>query len=212
MRRLLLVLAAILALVLGYLHMQRGPVTNGASQAPAARTGQDGALKSGEFTPAAPAPDFSLAGSNGRPIKLSDYRGKVVALGFGFTSCPQICPTTLLQLAEVRKKLGAEGADFQVIYITVDPARDTAVRMRDYVTGFDASFMGATGSAAELAEVRKLYGATSSEVRGQDGQVLGFNHTSSVFLIDRSGRLRSMSPYGRAVDDVVHDVRILLKG
>jgi protein SCO1 len=212
MRRLLLVLAAILALVLGYLQMRKPSGETGSGTVSPALPGQAASLKSGEFSPAGPAPDFTLDGSHGRPLKLSDHRGKVVALGFGFTSCPQICPTTLLELAEARKKLGADGADFQVIYVTVDPANDTAARMRDYVTGFDPSFLGATGSASQLDAVRKLYGATASEVKGPDGKVLGFNHTSSVFLIDRGGKLRSMSPYGRSVDDLVHDVRILLKG
>jgi protein SCO1/2 len=162
------------------------------------------ALKSGEFSPPRMAPDFTLQGSTGKPLKLSDYRGKVVALGFGFTSCPAICPTTLAELAAVKTKLGAQGKDFQVVYVTVDPERDTAERMRSYLTAFDPTFVGATGSAAQLAEVRKEYGVTAVKAGS------GFNHSSFVYLVDRSGKLRALSPYGRAVDDVVHDVRVLL--
>jgi protein SCO1/2 len=166
------------------------------------------ALKSGEFSPPRMAPDFTLQGSNGKSIKLSDYRGKVVALGFGFTSCPVVCPTTLAELAAVKNKLGAQGKDFQVMYVTVDPERDTADRMHAYLTAFDASFLGATGPAAQLAAVRKDYGVTAA--RTGSGANYGFNHSSFVYLIDRSGKLRALSPYGRAVDDVVHDVRVLL--
>ena len=162
------------------------------------------ALKSGEFSPPRLAPDFTLQGSTGKPLKLSDYRGKVVALGFGFTSCPAICPTTLAELAAVKTKLGTQGKDFQVVYVTVDPERDTAERMRTYLTAFDPTFVGATGPAAQLAEVRKAYGVTAVKTGS------GFNHSSFVYLIDRSGKLRALSPYGRAVDDVVHDVRVLL--
>ena len=166
------------------------------------------ALKSGEFSPPRMAPDFTLQGSTGKSLKLSDYRGKVVALGFGFTSCPAVCPTTLAELAAVKTKLGAQGKDFQVVYVTVDPERDTAERMRAYLTAFDPTFVGATGPAAQLAEVRKEYGVTST--RTGSGAHYGFNHSSFVYLIDKSGKLRALSPYGRAVDDVVHDVRVLL--
>jgi protein SCO1/2 len=166
------------------------------------------ALKSGEFSPPRMAPDFTLQGSTGKPLKLSDYRGKVVALGFGFTSCPAVCPTTLAELAAVKTKLGAQGKDFQVVYVTVDPARDTADRMRAYLTAFDPTFVGATGPDAQLAAVRKDYGVSAT--RTGSGAHYGFNHSSFVYLIDRSGKLRALSPYGRAVDDVVHDVRVLL--
>lgn len=170
------------------------------------------ALKSGEFSPPRMAPDFTLQGSTGKPLKLSDYRGKVVALGFGFTSCPAVCPTTLAELAAVKSKLGAQGKDFQVVYVTVDPERDTLERMRAYLTAFDPTFVGATGPAAQLAEVRKEYGVTAVRTGNGagSGANYGFNHSSFVYLVDRSGKLRALSPYGRAVDDVVHDVRVLL--
>lgn len=168
-------------------------------------------LKSGEFSPPRLAPDFKLPGSSGKTLSLGDYRGKVVALGFGFTACPEVCPTTLAELAAARKQLGADGKDFQVIYITVDPARDTPQVMHAYVTGFDPSFVGATGTQAQLSEVNKQYGITASKVGPGTGGAYGMNHSSFVYLIDRSGKLRALSPYGRKVDDLVHDVRALLK-
>jgi protein SCO1/2 len=166
------------------------------------------ALKSGEFSPPRAAPELDLQGSNGKPLRLADFRGKVVALGFGFTSCPAVCPTTLADLAAVKTRLGARGKDFQVVYVTVDPERDTAERMRVWLAAFDPGFVGGTGSASQLAAVRKQYGITAT--RTGAGAHYGFNHSSFVYLIDKAGKLRALSPYGRAVDDVVHDVRALL--
>jgi len=163
-------------------------------------------LKTGEFSPPAMAPDFSLPGTHGKTLKLSDYRGKVVALGFGFTSCHEVCPTTLAELASIRKQLGAASADFQVVYVTVDPAKDTPKVMKAYVTGFDPSFLGATGTATQLEAVRKQYGAFAA--KGKPGD--GMDHSSFVYLIDRTGKLRGISPYGTPVADVLHDVHVLL--
>ena len=99
------------------------------------------ALRTGTFDPPREAPGFSLQGSNGAPVRLSAYRGKVVALGFGYTSCPDVCPTTLADLAKARKKLGKPAGDFQVIYVTVDPERDSAALLRTYLGAFDPTFL-----------------------------------------------------------------------
>src|SRR5688572_21648688 len=116
------------------------------------------ALKAGVFEPPAAAPDFSLHASTGGEQALANYRGKVVLLGFGFTSCPEVCPTTLAVLAQARKRLGVQGKQVQVVYVTVDPERDDAGRMRAYLGGFDPSFVGGTGTPAQLAAVREKYG------------------------------------------------------
>ena len=176
---------------------------------PAIAAGAPG-LTSGEFSPPRMAPDFTLQGSNGKPVKLADYRGKVVALGFGFTSCPAVCPTTLAELAAAREQLGSLGKDFQVVYVTVDPERDTAERMHAYLSAFDPTFVGATGAPAQLAAVRQQYGVTAVKVQQGGPDNYGYNHSSFVYLVDRAGKLRALSPYGRKVDDVVHDVRALL--
>ena len=169
-------------------------------------------LKSGVFKPARLAPDFSLRGSDGSELKLSRYRGKVVALGFGYTSCPDVCPTTLAELAETRKRLGAAGKEFQVVYVTVDPERDSTERLHKYLGAFDPTFIGATGTNEELAAVRKAYGivATKVPIEGVPSAYL-VHHSSFVYLIDREGSLRAMSPYGRNVDDVASDVKALFK-
>lgn len=164
-------------------------------------------LKAGVFDPPRAAPDFTLPGSDGSDLKLSRYRGKVVLLGFGFTSCVAVCPITLGTLAAAHKKLGARGSDVQVVYITVDPERDDAPRMKKYLSAFDPTFIGGTGSDAQLAAVRKDYGIAAEKVAGPDGS---YTHSSFVYLIDREGRLRALMPYGHSAEDYVHDVGILL--
>jgi protein SCO1/2 len=169
-------------------------------------------LKSGVFNPPRSAPDFSLRGSDGAELKLSRYRGKVVALGFGYTFCPDVCPTTLMELADARRKLGAAGKDFQVVYVTVDPERDSAEHLRKYLAAFDPSFVGATGTAEQLAAVRKAYGILVSK-KTFEGSKSGYlvHHSSYVYLIDREGMLRAMMPFGRSTDAIAHDVNALLK-
>ena len=171
----------------------------------------DGKLKAGVFDPPRQAPDFSLSGSNGDELTLSRYRGKVVLLGFGFTSCAYVCPTTLSTLAKARKKLGSSGNDLQVVYVTVDPERDNPEKMRSYLSSFDASFIGATGTPEALGNVRRAYGVVATKVNGKDTADYSIDHSSFVYLIDREGSLRALMPYGHSADDFAHDVAILLK-
>jgi protein SCO1/2 len=168
-------------------------------------------LKSGAFEPPRMAPELHLVGSDAKDLRLEHYRGKVVALGFGFTHCPEVCPTTLSRLAKARKSLGAAARDFQVIYVTVDPERDNPKRMRDYLANFDATFVGGTGTAAQLSKVYRDYGVTAVKHVGGNPGVYGVEHTSSIYLIDRAGRLRAMVPYGQSAEDVAHDAALLLE-
>ena len=167
------------------------------------------ALKAGVFSPPRPAPDFSLQGSDGRALSLSRFKGKVVLLGFGFTSCPQVCPTTLATLAQARRKLGSAAADVQVVYVTVDPERDVAERMKNYLGAFDPTFVGGTGAAERLAAVRKDYGVFAE--KKPQGSSYTVAHSSFVYLIGRSGSIRALMPYGHGPDDYVHDLKMLLQ-
>jgi protein SCO1/2 len=168
-------------------------------------------LRTGVFEPPRPAPQFSLRGSDGTDLKLARFRGKVVALGFGYTFCPDVCPTTLLYLAQAREKLGAAGKDFQIIYVTVDPERDSAELLRKYLGAFDPTFVGGTGTPTQLDEVKKAYGVVATRQPTKGNPKMYFvHHSASVYLIDRGGNLRAMMPYGVTVDDIVHDVRALL--
>jgi protein SCO1/2 len=166
----------------------------------------DGALIAGVFEPPRAAPELALRGSDGGELRLARYRGKVVIVGFGFSSCPDVCPTTLATLASARKKLGADAEQLQVLYVTVDPARDDAARLRDYLRRFDATFLGGTGTPEQLAAVREQYGIAVGQKPGNQ-----FSHSSFTYLIDRDGRLRALMPYGHSADDYAHDVRLLLR-
>jgi len=175
----------------------------------AAAASEAPALKAGVFSPPRQAPDFSLQGSDNNELTLSHYQGKIVLLGFGFTSCPDVCPTTLATLAQARRKLGPDAADVQVVYITVDPERDVPARMKQYLASFDPTFVGGTGTAQSLEAVRKEYGILAQ--KKAYGSNYTFAHSSYVYVIDRSGRLRALMPYGHAPDDYVHDLKILLQ-
>jgi len=165
------------------------------------------ALKAGVFDPPRMAPGFTLPGSNGTPVSLAQFRGRVVLLGFGFTSCQDVCPVTLATLKLAASRLGAQASGVQVVYITVDPAIDDAATMHRYLTAFDPRFVGGTGTPVQLAAVRKAYGIAAERVAGPADK---FTHSSFIYLIDKQGRLRALMPFGHGADDYVHDVRVLL--
>ncbi len=166
------------------------------------------ALKAGVFNPAREAPDFSVRGSDGAELTLKRYRGKVVVLGFGYTHCADVCPVTLAVLASAQRKLGALGAQVQVIYLTVDPERDSPERLKQFLAAFDPTFIGGTGTAEQMAGVRRSYGV-SADKHGS-GADYGVAHSSFVYLITRDGKLRALMPYGHQADDFVHDISVLL--
>ena len=173
-----------------------------------ARAGAAPALKAGVFEPPRAAPEFSLRGSDGAELTLARYRGKVVLMSFGYTHCAAVCPVTLATLAEARKSLGHAADAVQVIFVTVDPERDDVARMKIYMAAFDASFVGATGTPDALAAMRRSYGVTARKQGTSDGYVM--DHSSSIYLIDRTGKLRAQMPYGHSAGDFVHDVKLLL--
>ena len=174
----------------------------------AASTARPGEMIAGAFDPPRIAPDFSLPGSDGSEVTLARYRGKVVLLTFGFTYCAAVCPTTMSTLAQARARLGKAANEVQVIMVTVDPARDDAASMKTYLAAFDPAFIGATGQPDALSKLREMYGVTAE--RQGTGDDYAMAHTSSIFLIDRTGKLRGMMPFGHRPDDFVHDVRMLL--
>ena len=166
-------------------------------------------LKAGVFSPERVAPDFALRGSNGGSLQLSQYRGKVVLLAFGYSSCREVCPVTLAVLAQAHRLLGAAGAEVQVVYVTVDPERDDVPKMHQYMSAFDPSFVGGTGTVGQLAAVRQLYGIVATRNPTADGYVIA--HSSFVYLISREGKLQGMMPFGHPAADYVHDLNIMLR-
>lgn len=170
-------------------------------------------LKAGAFDPPHAAAEFpdGLRASDGSELKLAHYRGKVVLLVFGFTHCPAVCPVTLATLAEARRTLGADAKALQVVYVTVDPERDDVASIRKYLAGFDASFVGGTGQPQALETVRRRYGVTARKIPPAGGGAdYGVSHSTSIYLIDRDGRLRALMPFGHSAADFAHDVRQLL--
>ena len=169
-------------------------------------------LKSGVFEPPRMAPDFSLRSTAGTDLQLSRYRGKLVILEFGYTSCPNVCPESLAMLAQARQKLGALADQVQVVFVTVDPERDTADLLRKYLAAFDPTFVGVTGTPAQMEKVRQDYGITAKkEMVGGSKTNYAVHHSSYLYFVDRQGSLRGLMPFGRTADDIVHDARILLK-
>ena len=169
------------------------------------------ALKSGVFDPPRAAPEIALPSSHGE-FRLSRYRGKVVVLEFGYTHCADVCPVSLASLAQARTKMGAAAADVQVVFITVDPARDNAKHLRTYLSAFDPTFIGVTGSQAQIDALLKSYGisATRRPVEGSKTDYT-MHHSSYLYFIDRQGMQRALMPFDRPSDEIVHDLAILLK-
>jgi protein SCO1 len=170
------------------------------------------ALKAGVLTPVMAAAALGLTATDGKPLNLARFKGKVVLLAFGFSNCGEVCPITLATLAAARKKLGPESArDVQVVYVTVDPERDDAARMKKFLGAFDATFIGGVGTRAEIDAAHKSYGISAVKKMNADGSYL-IGHSSSIYMIDRAGGLRAVMPYGHPADDFVHDLKILLRG
>ena len=158
------------------------------------------------------APEFVLTRSGGSSFQLSETRGRIVLLFFGYTSCPDVCPTTLAELNQSLGKLGAEKAkQVQVIFVTVDPERDTPERVQEYVDHFNSSFIGLSGAENELAGVWQNYGVFREVVEGESALGYLVNHTARVTMIDRNGNLRVSFGFDTPVDDIVHDLELILK-
>jgi len=161
--------------------------------------------------PYPPAPQIELTRASGDTFRLSDQRGRVVALFFGYTSCPDICPATMGKLRQALDELGGRAGQVQVVYVTVDPQRDTPQRVQEYVNHFSPDFIGLSGSEDELVSVWNDYGVFREIVEGTSAAGYLVNHTARVTLIDRQGNLRVSFPFDASVDDVAHDLNLLLK-
>lgn len=152
---------------------------------------------------------FQLKDFDGKPRALSDFKGKVVFVFFGFTQCPDVCPTTMAELAEVRRRLGADGDRVQGIFVSVDPERDTPVLLKAYLTGMDPSFIGLTGSLAEIESTAREFKVFYQKVPTSGGGYT-MDHTAGAYVFDPSGQVRLFVRYGLGVDALTADLRQLL--
>jgi len=165
-----------------------------------------------DITGAKYAQDFDLPDADGKRRTLADFKGKVTLVFFGFTHCPDVCPTTMIELAEVKKALGADGARVQGVFITVDPERDTPELLRAYVNNFDPSFVALRGSPEETAALAKQFKIFYAKVPGKTEGNYTIDHTAASFVFDPKGQIRLYSRYGSGAEALKSDLRLLLDG
>lgn len=163
------------------------------------------------YDPPVPAPEFSLVDTSGKPLALRDLRGKYVLLYFGYSFCPDICPDTLFSLAQARKALGTQARLVSLVFITVDPDRDTPGVLARYVSRFDPEMIGLTGSSEEIAHVARSYGIAYSKVPYGSAGGYTVDHTAYIFLIDGQGRLLYRFDYREKWEDLAKTLVGLLR-
>jgi protein SCO1/2 len=156
------------------------------------------------------AKGFSLTDHTGKPRTLADYKGKVAIVFFGYTQCPDVCPTTMAEMASVMQKLGPQADQVQVLFITLDPERDTRELLASYVPAFDKRFVGLYGTPEQTAKTAKDFKVFYSKVPGTAPGSYTIDHMAGSYVFDRDGRLRLFIRHGGSADAIVHDVRQLL--
>ena len=173
--------------------------------------GQSYTFVGGELKPAKAAPPLDLTDQHDRPFHLTDYRGKVLLIYFGYTTCPDLCPTTLADFQAVKASLGEEADNVAFVLVTVDPKRDTAARLSEYLAFFDPAFIGLRGDAAQTTAAKQGYGVYAQKVE-QLNSATGYlvDHTSMIYLIDPGGRLRLTYSHGSDPADITKDVEHVL--
>ncbi|HEX3721149.1 MAG TPA: SCO family protein [Nitrolancea sp.] len=168
------------------------------------------AIHGSAFDPNTPAPNFTLEEAGNKQVQLNDFRGKVVLLYFGYTYCPDICPTTLATIARARASLGADASKVQFVMVTVDPKRDTPARLDAYVQKFDPSFVGLSGTLAQITPIASEYGIYFQAQSPDSTGGYSVDHTAAVTLIDPQGQRRLLESYGTTSDQFATDIRSLL--
>jgi protein SCO1/2 len=168
-------------------------------------------FQSSDVTGATFGRDFQLIDAAGKPRTLADYRGKAVVIFFGYTQCPDVCPTTLAELAEVMKKLGPDADRVQVLFVTIDPERDTQELLAQYVPAFDPRFMGLYGDAAATERTAKEFRIIYQKQPGATPGSYTMDHSAGTYIFDPQGRLRLYVSYGQGPDVFAHDLRELLR-
>ena len=157
------------------------------------------------------AKDFALTDQNGVPRTLNDFKGKAVVVFFGFTQCPDVCPTTMIEMANVMKQLGPLADKVQVLFVTVDPERDTQALLAAYVPNFDKRFLGLYGDAKATAKVAKEFKIFYQKVPGKTPNSYTIDHTAGSYVFDPQGRIRLFLRHGQGAEPIAHDLKILLK-
>jgi len=157
------------------------------------------------------AKGFALQDHTGQERKLTDFKGKVVVVFFGYTQCPDVCPTTMTELVEVKRLLGANGDKLQAVFITVDPARDTAELLNAYVSNFDPGFVALIPTPEQLVEVAKEFKIYYKKVDGKTPTSYTMEHSAGSYIFDGQGQVRLFSRYGSGAQAIAQDIAVLLK-
>ena len=153
---------------------------------------------------------FSLNDHTGKPVTLDSYKGKVVVLFFGFTHCPDVCPTTMAEMSAVMKELGPDADKVQVLFATLDPERDTKELLSQYVPGFDSRFVGLYGTPEQVAATAKEFKVFYQKVPGKTPDSYTIDHTAGSYVFDKSGKLRLFLRHGGGPAPIVHDLKLLV--
>ena len=168
-------------------------------------------FRSTDITGADFGKELALTGHDGKPRTLADFRGKVVVLFFGYTHCPDICPTTLVDVAEALKKLGNDAARVQVLFVTLDPDRDTPAVLANYVPAFDPGFLGLSGDAAATQRAAKEFRIFYEKRPGNAPGAYTVDHSAQSYVLDTQGRMRLFVRQDRIAQDLAEDLRTLLR-
>lgn len=168
-------------------------------------------FKSIDLTGADYAQGFSLADQDGRVRTLKDFSGKIVVVFFGFTQCPDVCPTSLTELAQIKKLLEADGHKLQAIFVTVDPERDTPELLKAYMGNFDPSFLALRPTLEQLPQVAKDFKIYYKKVDGKTPTSYSMDHSAGSYVFDQKGRIRLYNRYGSGAEALASDIRLLLK-
>jgi protein SCO1/2 len=163
-----------------------------------------------DLTGADYAKDFQMPDHNGVVRSLKDFRGKLVVLFFGYTQCPDVCPTTMTELAQAKKALGADGDKVQGIFVTVDPERDTPQVLKGYMANFDPTFIALRGSPEQLAAMAKDFKVYYKKVDGKSPTTYTMDHSAASYVYDTQGRLRLYTRYGSGAQSLASDLKLLL--
>jgi protein SCO1/2 len=168
-------------------------------------------FKGADITGASFGRELALADHQGKARMLADFRGKAVVIFFGFTQCPDVCPTALTALAEAMRRLGPDATRVQVLFVTIDPERDTADLLSRYVPAFHPSFLGLRGDAEATARVAKEFKVIYQKVPGQTPDTYTMDHSAGLYLFDPQGRLRVFESHGQGAEAIAHDLAQLLR-
>ena len=163
-----------------------------------------------DLTGANYAKDFELTDHNGQVRHLKDFAGKVVVMFFGFTQCPDVCPTTMLEMAEIKKALGKDGDRLQALFVTVDPERDTPEILKAYMVNFDLTFLALYTTPDKLAQLAKDYKVYYKKVPGKTPTSYTIDHSAGSYVYDTKGQLRLFTRYGTGAAALTADIRQLL--